>query len=114
MKTDSLHVLPGRMTRCNTSKSAITTILSKGKKKRQSAFFNDTATDLTLFDEPLSRPTSKNSTRSNQSSSSDTLVDPKSVIINDNNSKRQLLKLDEDEVDRMQLKNDLVKLAFEG
>ncbi|KAI8881329.1 S-adenosyl-L-methionine-dependent methyltransferase, partial [Backusella circina FSU 941] len=62
----------------------------------------------------MSRPSSKSSSKSDLISCSDTLVDPKSAIINGNKCPSQLLKLDEDEVDRMQLKNDLVKLAFEG
>ncbi|KAI8646138.1 hypothetical protein BD408DRAFT_360305 [Parasitella parasitica] len=106
------------------NKSTFSTILSKATKKKkhcrkgsdaiqdlQSTYFDDNASSArrfsdksdgtTISEKDLVHPQSKHQSPSSQRAQSPT-------------KPLQLLGCDEEEADRIQLKNDLVKLAFEG
>lgn len=96
-------------------KTAFSTILSKATTKKQhkrepSNLTQDSQSSIFDYASSLRR----SSSRSDATTISD--IDHR----NNENSyfqksqQRQLLKSDEEEADRIQLKNDLVKLAFEG
>ncbi|GAA5809774.1 hypothetical protein MFLAVUS_003187 [Mucor flavus] len=95
-------------------KTALSTMLSKATKKQHKREHSNLTQDSqsSIFDYPSSLR--RSSSRSDATTISD--IDNR----NSENSyfqksqQRQLMKSDEEEADRIQLKNDLVKLAFEG
>lgn len=96
------------------NKSAFSTILSKATKKHHKRTESTNTTQdsrSSMFDYDTSLR------RSSRNSDATTISDmdyKNEQSYFKKTQQRQLLKSDEEEADRIQLKNDLVKLAFEG
>lgn len=93
-------------------KSAFSTILSKATKKhhkRTESSTHDSQSSMFDYDSSMRR----SSSRSDATTISDTDYRNEPSYFQ-KTQQRQILKSNEEEADRIQLKNDLVKLAFEG